>query len=211
MIDINTILYGVEYALKQANIDPDLSYIAYSWDADNDNTGVYFPFVEIQATRVVPTGQTPDETPITDDTGGRIGTFYRIPWEATLQVSLRADADDPRNDARDLGSAIEAELYRYDNDIRATPLPDENGDPILEINEWSIVENSPADDVGSNPAIRQWITEIDVEFNKTIDSTDVFGPQEYVSTVITPNRGDFAATGRGNEVEADVRDYYTTS
>ncbi|EMA47998.1 hypothetical protein [Halococcus saccharolyticus] len=212
MVNADTILHAIARALRSANgVDDDIEYVVKELDGDNNDSAQGLPNATIQATDRNRRSQTPEETPITDDSGGRIGTFYRVPISMDVQIEVRTDAGPGTHDATTLGEAMEDELYRYDAEIRGTDFMDAEGNPLVEINEVRIDPEAARDDLDTSPGIRQWLTTIEVDYNKTLDSTEVFGPQEYVSEVISPQYGDFDATGDGNEVEFDARDHYTTN
>lgn len=215
MVSANSILRAIERALADsANVHDALSYLVHELDADGDNTGMHYPFVEIQprsGDNPSRTGQTPDRDPITDENGGRIGAVVRVPWTMEVVVEVHADADDPRYSARQLGQQVEDELYRFDGEVRQTPeqLPGGDGSPITEVDDFAVENLRGNDNTDSQPAIRRWITAVSVDYNRVIDTVERYGSQEYVRQVVTPKPGDFEGAGDG-EVSFDAEDHFET-
>lgn len=214
------ILNAVERALKQAgNVTSELDYLTHEWGEGVERDGplpttpgakrearIQAPFcvIQVPGSGVQRKDEPVVEIPIRDNNDGHIGTFYYIPFEIDVQIDVNTATGSDDN-AGSIGKTIMEAMFRYDSSVRGEPLPGETT-PLDTVTDVRVGGGDSRLRESTSPETMRWIRTIEADYFYGIDSTEVYGPENYVKEVVWAHAGDMV--GDGETVSYDPRQHF---
>lgn len=195
MVTAQTTLEAISRAIRRSGRLPkDTSYIVGEPDPQGTDAAVTLPAVVVD--EVVTLRDEARSTDlvgyVTDDAGRRIGRIWQASYDMDVQIDIHtvSGAGEARS-LRTLKKKVKTALKRYDSQFRGESFPDENGNDIGEIREFTLSDSRPENDLTRTQSLMRQRYSATVGFVDRLNEVEEFGPLPTIDTVITPRDGDF--------------------
>lgn len=194
MVNPQTILDGLSAELEAGTALS--TVLTRQADLDGVDNRLATPFGELQFVSSVRSDEFNTDRVgwVTDGAGNRIGQLLQATFDPSLQLDIYTAAGDKTVNATTLGFDVQRYLRRFDDAEYDQPLPDSNGDPITDVESFSVGDGRREDDLVNRPGIRRWRQDLSLEFVDVIDTAAEYGEEDYVATVDSPSSGDMSSS-----------------
>lgn len=167
MTDPDTVLRGIEEALKDSSVFTGGSYVTEEPDFDGEHNRLDQPVVSLQVvTNPRATEWDSDLAGFTENQSGeKDGKIFEATWEMQVDIFLTIAAANDDYDVKVIGFDLQNALLLYDNKQEGTTLPDPDADPgtLSDVKSVVVGEGVPENDL-AGPGLRRWRQELQVTF-----------------------------------------------
>lgn len=195
MVTSRTVLNAIARAIKRSRRLPKgTNYIVGEPDLQGTDSYIELPAIVVgEVATIRDDSHTTDLVGYeTDDTGSRIGRIWQASYEMETQIDIYTAAGaSAKNSLERLEPGTRRALQRYDSQLRADFLPDENGNDIGAIRELTIGESRPENDLTMSPSLLRQRFSVNVSYVDRLNEVEEFGEIPTIKSVLTPKAGDF--------------------
>lgn len=195
MARVDTVLNSIRRGIETGSMVPDeTDYRVRRVDSEGADTGMTLPNVVIdEVTTTRDDNRSTDLVGVVRDeqTGQVVGRIFEIGFLMDVQIEANV-VEGSSHPIGEFAHQVRRALQRYDSQLRDDLFPDGEGGTIGEIQNFTISQSSPQDDLSKTHTLRTERFSAEVRFSDRLNEVDEYGPLEPIKEVRTPRDGDYA-------------------